>query len=66
MRIRRRAAAPVQPAVRAASISPDDVVRQNERSRGALLVEEDVPVKASQVDMTESLVPQIRALLAKT
>ncbi|MCA1712837.1 MAG: hypothetical protein LC789_14840 [Actinobacteria bacterium] len=66
MRISRRAAAPVQPAARPVSISPDDVLRQNERSRGGLLIEEQSPVTVSQVDLGESLVPQIRALLSKS
>jgi hypothetical protein len=47
-------------------VSPDDVVRQNERSRGGLLLEEDTLVRKSQVDLNESLVPQIRALLGKS
>jgi hypothetical protein len=66
VRKRRRSPAPEEPAVRRASVSPDDVVRQNERSRGGLLLEEDTLVRKSQVDLNESLVPQIRALLGKS
>jgi hypothetical protein len=65
MWFRRRAAAPAQSAARPASVSPDDVVRQNERSRDSLLLDEPSPVTVSQVDLGESLVPQIRALLGK-
>lgn len=65
MRRRRRAPEPPPPAVRRLSVSPDDVVRQNERTRGSL-IEEESPVRTDQVDLSESVVPQIRALLGKS
>lgn len=63
MPFRRRA--PVAPPLgRRLSISPDEVVLQNERTRGSLL-EEEAAVTVSQVDLNDTLVPQIRALLSK-
>lgn len=64
MRPRRRAAPPAPAVERRLSVSPDDVVRQNERTRSGL-VEEESAVQVGQVDLEQTLVPQIRALLGR-
>ena len=49
----------------AASVSPDDVVRQGVQDAGFGLLVEDSPIRRSDLDLDQNLVSQIRTLLAQ-